>query len=95
MFNSSLANEMTDFLKLRNEVVTKETFNQDKAVLKLIQMTVDNAHQHGKWAGICGELGADLSLTEEFINMGVDELSVSPGMILKLRQKIRSIPSES
>lgn len=65
-----------------------------KAILKMIQMTVESAHQYGKWAGICGELGADLSLTEEFIRMGVDELSVSPGMILKLRQKIRSIKTK-
>lgn len=49
------------------------------AVLKMIKMVVDNAHKAGIWAGICGELGADTSLTREFLKMGVDELSVSPG----------------
>ncbi len=61
------------------------------ALLRLIETVVKNAHGHGKWAGICGELGADLSLTEEFLRMGVDELSVSPPCILTLREKIRSI----
>lgn len=59
------------------------------AILRLIQMTVDNAHKNHIWAGICGELGADLSLTETFLSMGVDELSVSPPSVLKLRKKIR------
>ena len=62
-----------------------------KAVLRMIQMVVDNAHKRGKWVGICGELGADLALTETFVNMGVDELSVTPSMVLKLREKIRLI----
>lgn len=59
-----------------------------KAVLRMIQMVVQNAHQAGIWAGICGELAADLSLTREFLAMGVDELSVSPGCILPLRQLV-------
>ena len=57
----------------------------------MIRMVVENAHRHGKWAGICGELGADLSLTEEFVRMGVDELSVSPSTVLKIRQKVREM----
>ncbi len=57
----------------------------------MIGMVVDNAHKCGKWAGICGELGADLELTKEFLRMGVDELSVSPSMILKIRQSVRAI----
>ncbi len=61
------------------------------ALLRLIETVVKNAHLCGKWAGICGELGADLSLTEEFLKMGVDELSVSPPCILNIREKIRSI----
>lgn len=61
------------------------------AVLRLLKTVADNAHKAGIWVGICGELGADLSLTEEFIKMGMDELSVSPGMILPLRQRIREI----
>lgn len=62
-----------------------------EAVLRLIEMTVKNGHAEGIWVGICGELGADLELTERFIAMGVDELSVSPSMVLQVRQKIRSI----
>lgn len=62
-----------------------------KAILKMIQMVTDNAHKYGKWAGICGELGADLDLTEEFVRMGLDELSVSPSMVLKVRKRIREL----
>ena len=58
------------------------------AVLSMIRMTVENAHKAGIWAGICGELGADTSLTKEFLAMGVDELSVSPGSILPIRKII-------
>lgn len=60
-----------------------------EAILRLIRMVVKNAHQEGIWAGICGELGADPELTEEFLRMGVDELSVSPGMILPIRKIVR------
>lgn len=62
-----------------------------KAILKMIRMVVENAHACGKWAGICGELGADTELTEEFVNMGVDELSVAPSMVLKLRKIVRAM----
>lgn len=62
-----------------------------RAILKMIQMVVDNAHRCGKWAGICGELGADLELTETFIRMGIDEISASPSMVLKLRKKVREV----
>lgn len=62
-----------------------------EAVLRMIQMTVDNAHAHGAWCGICGELGADMELTHRFVQMGIDELSVSPPFTLELRQKIREI----
>ncbi len=61
------------------------------AVLRLIEMTVKNAHAHGIWAGICGELGADEAQTRTFLDMGVDELSVSPPCILRLRKKVREI----
>ena len=61
------------------------------AVLKLIQMTIENGHKAGIWVGICGELGADLTLTETFLRMGVDELSVSPPSVLPLREKVRSL----
>ena len=59
------------------------------AVLAMIRMAAENAHAEGKWIGIGGELGADLELTEEFLSMGLDELSVSPAMVLPLRKKIR------
>ena len=58
----------------------------------MIQTVVDNAHKEGKWAGICGELGADTELTETFVKMGIDELSVAPSMILKLRKIVRDMP---
>lgn len=60
-----------------------------KAILKMIGMVVENAHKCGKWVGICGELGADPELTETFVRMGVDELSVAPSMILKVRREVR------
>ena len=61
------------------------------AIMRLIEMTVQGAHAAGIWCGVCGELGADLSLTEAFVRMGMDELSVSPASILPLRKKIRSL----
>ena len=61
------------------------------AILRLIEMTVQGAHAAGIWCGVCGELGADLTLTKEFVRMGMDELSVSPASILPLRKKIRSL----
>ena len=60
-----------------------------KAILRMIQMVADNAHKCGKWVGICGELGADLELTEEFLRMGIDELSVAPSMVLRVRKAVR------
>ena len=65
-----------------------------EAVLRMIQMVVDNAHKCGKWAGICGELGADPTLTEQFVRMGLDELSVAPSMVLKLRKIVREMKVE-
>ena len=61
------------------------------AVLRALKMVCDNAHKNGVWVGICGELGADLALTETFLSIGIDELSVSPRSVLPLRQKIREI----
>ncbi len=62
-----------------------------EAVLKLIEIATDNAHKYGKWIGICGELAADTTLTETFLRMGIDELSVSPAFVLKVRDKVRNI----
>ncbi len=65
--------------------------NHHPAVLKLIRMTIEAGHRHNIWVGICGELGADLSLTETFLRMGIDELSVNPKSVLPLRKQIRGI----
>lgn len=62
-----------------------------EAVLRLIRYSAENAHKNGKWIGICGELAADTSLTEEFLRMGIDELSVSPSFVLKVRDAVRNI----
>ena len=61
------------------------------AVLRMVRMAVEAGHRHGCWVGVCGELGADLALTELFLRMGVDELSVSPSAILPLRRRIRGL----
>lgn len=61
------------------------------AILRMIQMVIENAHKSGCWVGICGELGADISLTKEFLKMGIDELSVSPSMVLPVRNVIRNL----
>lgn len=63
-----------------------------EAVLRLIEMTVKNAHAAGIWVGICGELAADETLTQWFLELGVDELSVSPSSVLRLRRKVRELP---
>lgn len=100
--------ELVDFFSIGTNDLTQYTLAIDRqnerlddfynphheAILRMIQMVVDNAHKCGKWAGICGELGADLSLTEEFVRMGVDELSVAPSMILKLRKVVREMKAE-
>lgn len=97
--------EMVDFFSIGTNDLTQYTLALDRqnaklddfynphheAILRMIQMVVDNAHKCGKWAGICGELGADATLTEQFVRMGVDELSVAPSMILKLRKIVREM----
>ena len=76
----------------RTSRVLSDFFNpHHPAVLKLIQMPVENAHKEGIWVGMCGELGSDLSITETFLRMGVDEFSVAPYSVLPLRKQIRSI----
>lgn len=102
MVSDELAKEV-DFFSIGTNDLTQYTLAIDRqnteldgfydahhpAVLKMIRMVVENAHKAGIWAGICGELGADTSLTEEFLRMGVDELSVSPGKILPIRRIVR------
>ena len=75
----------------QNSRVEKYCDPHHPAVLRMIEHTVQNAHKAGIWAGICGELAADTSLTEAFVNMGVDELSVTPSATLPLRKLIRDI----
>ncbi len=101
MLSDELA-EKVDFFSIGTNDLTQYTLAVDRqnpkldsffdphhpAVLKMIKMVVDNAHKAGIWAGICGELGADTSLTREFLKIGVDELSVSPGRILPIRKII-------
>ena len=104
MMSEELAQEV-DFFSVGTNDLTQYTLAIDRqnpkldniydshhpAILKMLKMIVDNGHKGGCWVGICGELGADTTLTETFLRMGFDELSVSPSMILKVRQEIRSL----
>lgn len=101
MIADDLAREV-DFFSIGTNDLTQYTLAIDRqnakldmfydahhpAVLKMIQMVIDSAHKAGIWAGICGELGADTTLTEQFVKMGVDELSVSPAMVLPVRSRV-------
>ena len=90
-FFSIGTNDLTQYtlaIDRQNEKLDDFYDSHHPAVLRMIQMVVDNAHEAGIWAGICGELGADTSLTKEFLKMGVDELSVSPARILPIRKII-------
>lgn len=102
MISDELA-KLVDFFSIGTNDLTQYTLAIDRqnpkldefyeahhpAVLRMIRMVVENAHKAGIWVGICGELGADTELTQEFIKMGVDELSVSPGRVLPVRKVIR------
>ncbi len=104
MVSEELA-ELVDFFSIGTNDLTQYTLAIDRqnaklddfydshhpAVLRMIKMVVDSAHKYGKWAGICGELGADLELTEQFMKMGLDELSVAPSMVLKVRKAVREM----
>ena len=97
--------KVADFVSIGTNDLTQYTLATDRqggnldrffdahhpAVLRMIKMAADNAHKAGIWIGICGELGADISMTETFMALGVDELSVSPSAVLPLRSTIRSI----
>jgi phosphotransferase system enzyme I (PtsI) len=96
-FFSIGTNDLTQYtlaIDRQNEQLDDFYNPHHEAVLRMIRMVVENAHKCGKWAGICGELGADLTLTEQFVRMGVDELSVAPSMILKLRKVVREMKAE-
>lgn len=73
----------------QNAAIEQFVDTHHEAVLRLIEMSAKNAHEHGAWIGICGELAADTSLTESFLRMGIDELSVSPTFVLKVRDAVR------
>lgn len=102
MISDQLAKEV-DFFSIGTNDLTQYTLAIDRqnpkldpiydshheAVLRMLQMVVDNGHKEGCWVGICGELGADTTLTETFLRMGFDELSVTPSMVLKVRDVIR------
>ena len=104
MVSEELA-QLVDFFSIGTNDLTQYTLAIDRqnaklddfynphhtAILRMIKMVTDSAHKYGKWAGICGELGADLELTEEFMKMGLDELSVAPSMVLKLRKAVREM----
>lgn len=104
MVSRELAKEV-DFFSVGTNDLTQYTLAIDRqnqqldafydshhpAVLEMIRMAAANAHAEGKWIGICGELAADLSLTETFLEMKIDELSVAPGMVLPLRKRIREV----
>ena len=104
MISDLLAKEV-DFFSIGTNDLTQYTLAIDRqnpkldaiydshheAVLRMLQMVVDNGHKEGCWVGICGELGADTTLTETFLRMGFDELSVTPSMVLKVREVIREI----
>ena len=107
MISDLLAKEV-DFFSVGTNDLTQYTLAIDRqnpkldsiydahhpAILRMLQMIIDNGHKGGCWVGICGELGADLTLTETFIQMGIDELSVSPSMILPVREQIRNSSSK-
>lgn len=96
---------MVDFFSVGTNDLTQYTLACDRqnpnierfcdthheAILRLIEMSAKNAHAHGAWIGICGELASDTTLTEEFLRMGIDELSVSPSFVLKVRDVVRKI----
>ena len=91
-FFSIGTNDLTQYtlaIDRQNQSLDEFYDSHHPAILKMLKIVVDSAHKYGKWAGICGELGADLSLTKEFLAMGFDELSVSPGRILPLRKIVR------
>ena len=93
-FFSIGTNDLTQYtlaIDRQNQKLEKVCDLHHKAVLKLIQMTVENGHRENIWVGICGELASDTSLTQTFVDMGVDELSVSPTYVLGLRKAIREI----
>lgn len=108
MISDQLAKEV-DFFSIGTNDLTQYTLAIDRqnpkldpiydahhpAILRMIQMVIENGHKGGCWVGICGELGADTTLTEEFLSMGLDEVSVSPNLVLSMRETVRNIDLSS
>lgn len=97
-FFSIGTNDLTQYtlaIDRQNPKLDKIYDSHHEAILRMIQMVIDNGHAGGCWVGICGELGADTTLTEKFIQMGIDELSVSPAFVLPVRKAIRESYSKS
>lgn len=97
-FFSIGSNDLTQYtlaVDRQNEMLEKVADTHHKAILRLLEMVVKNAHKAGIWAGICGELASDLSLTEFFVGIGIDELSVSAPYVLPLREKICSLTAKN
>lgn len=91
-FFSVGTNDLTQYttaIDRQNPMLDKFYDPHHLSILRMLKLAADNAHKYGKWIGICGELAGDLSLTEAFLNIGIDELSVSPALILPLRKKVR------
>ncbi len=90
-FFSIGTNDLTQYtlaIDRQNDSIAIFCDTHHEAILRLIRMTCENAHKAGIWCGICGSLGADLTMTKTFLEMGLDELSVEPSSILKLRSVI-------
>ena len=93
-FFSLGTNDLTQYtlaIDRQNEKLAKFYNSQHRAIIELIKITCENAHKNGIWVGICGELAGDLKLTKAFVDMGIDELSVSPSKVLSLRKAVRNI----
>ena len=93
-FFSVGSNDLTQYtlaVDRQNQKISRFFDPRHPAVLRMIKMAADNAHAAGKWIGICGELGADTALTEEFLRYGIDEISVSASSVLRVRKKVRSL----
>lgn len=93
-FFSLGTNDLTQYtlaIDRQNEKLAKFYNPHHRAIIELIRITCENAHQNGIWVGICGELAGDLELTKTFVDMGIDELSVSPSKVLSLRKAVRNI----
>ena len=97
-FFSIGTNDLTQYtlaMDRQNAALSETSRGRQESVLRLIRYTVQSARRAGIWVGVCGEMAADVTMTKELLDMGVTELSVSPGAVLALRERICTMPSES